>query len=115
MTAYGYKAAQLDRLGPEAAGRFAIAEIERMRPAARGKLRVAAQHSWALDPYAAGDWAYFAPGTVTRFMPAMFQPHGRVHFAAGGRRRAMLAGSRRDGGAMESGERARRSRSRSMS
>jgi len=36
---------QLDRLGPEAAGRFAIAEIERMRPAARGQLRVAALHS----------------------------------------------------------------------
>jgi len=102
VTAYGYKAAQLDRLGPEAAGRFAIAEIERMRPAARGQLRIAAHHSWALDPYAAGDWAYFAPGTVTRFMPAMFQPHGRVHFCG----EQTAVGSRGMEGAMESGERA---------
>jgi len=102
VTAYGHKASQLDRLGPEAAGRFAIAEIERMRPAAKGELRVAAQHSWALDPYAAGDWAYFAPGTVTRFMPAMFQPHGRVHFCG----EQTAVGSRGMEGAMESGERA---------
>jgi len=102
VTAYGYKAAQLDRIGPEAAGRFAIAEIERMRPAARGQLRVAEHHSWALDPYAAGDWAYFAPGTVTRFMPAMFQPHGRVHFCG----EQTAVGSRGMEGAMESGERA---------
>lgn len=102
VTAYGYKAAQLDRLGPEAAGRFALAEIERMRPAARDQLRVAAHHSWALDPYAAGDWAYFAPGTVTRFMPAMFQPHGRVHFCG----EQTAVGSRGMEGAMESGERA---------
>ncbi len=102
VTAYGYKAAQLDRLGPQAAGRLAIAEIERMRPAARGQLRVAAHHSWALDPHAAGDWAYFAPGTVTRFMPAMFQPHGRVHFCG----EQTSVGSRGMEGAMESGERA---------
>ena len=102
VTAYGHKAAYLDRLGREGAGRFVIAEIERMRPAAKGRLRVAAQHSWALDPYAAGDWAYFAPGTVTQFMPAMFQPHGRVHFCG----EQTSVGARGMEGAMESGERA---------
>jgi monoamine oxidase len=102
VTAYGHKATYLDRLGREGSGRFVIAEIERIRPAAKGRLRVAAQHSWALDPYAAGDWAYFAPGTVTQFMPAMFQPHGRVHFC--GEQTAI--GARGMEGAMESGERA---------
>jgi monoamine oxidase len=102
VTAYGHKAAYLDRLGREGAGRFVIAEIERTRPAAKGRLRVAAQHSWALDPYAAGDWAYFAPGTVTQFMPAMFQPHGRVHFCG----EQTSVGARGMEGAMESGERA---------
>jgi len=102
VTAYGHKASYLDRLGREAAGRFVIAEIERMRPAAKGLLRVAAHHWWTLDPYAAGDWAYFAPGTVTQFMPAMFQPHGRVHFC--GEQTAVAA--RGMEGAMESGERA---------
>jgi len=102
VTAYGHKAAYLDRLGREGAGRFVIAEIERMRPAAQGRLRIAAQHSWALDPYAAGDWAYFAPGTVTQFMPAMFQPHGCVHFCG----EQTSVGARGMEGAMESGERA---------
>lgn len=102
VTAYGHKAGFLDRLGREGAGRFVIAELERMRPAAKGRLRVAAQHSWALDPYAAGDWAYFAPGTVTQFMPAMFQPHGPVHFCG----EQTSVGARGMEGAMESGERA---------
>jgi monoamine oxidase len=102
VTAYGHKASYLDRLGREAAGRFVVAEIERMRPAAKGLLRVAAQHSWTLDPYAAGDWAYFAPGTVTQFMPAMFQPQGRVHFCG----EQTAVGARGMEGAMESGERA---------
>jgi monoamine oxidase len=102
VTAYGFKAAYLDRLGQEAAGRFVLAELERMRPAAKGALSVAAWHSWTLDPFSAGDWGYFAPGTVTQFMPAMFQPHGRVHFC--GEQTAVSA--RGMEGAMESGERA---------
>jgi monoamine oxidase len=102
VTAYGYKAAYLDRLGRAGAERLVISEIERIRPAAKGRLRVAAHHSWALDPYAAGDWAYFAPGTVTQFMPAMFQPHGRVHFCG----EQTAVGARGMEGAMESGERA---------
>jgi monoamine oxidase len=102
VTAYGHKASYLDRLGREGAAQFVVAELERMRPAARGRLRVVAQHSWALDPFAAGDWAYFAPGTVTQFMPAMFQPHGRVHFCG----EQTAVGARGMEGAMESGERA---------
>jgi len=102
VTAYGHKASFLDRLGPEGAARYAIAELERIRPAARGLLRVVAHHSWTLDPFAAGDWAYFGPGTVTQFMPAMFQPHGRVHFCG----EQTAVGARGMEGAMESGERA---------
>jgi monoamine oxidase len=102
VTAYGHKANYLDRLGREGAAQFIVAELERIRPAANGRLRVAAQHSWALDPFAAGDWAYFAPGTVTQFMPTMFQPHGRVHFCG----EQTAVGARGMEGAMESGERA---------
>jgi len=104
VTAYGRKSAHLDRLGRDGAARFVIAEIERMRPAASGQLRVAAQHSWTADPHATGAWAYFPPGTVTKFMPAMLQPHGRVHFC--GEQTALY--SRGMEGAMESGERAAR-------
>jgi monoamine oxidase len=102
VTAYGFRSAWLDRLGREAAARYVVAEMERIRPAARGALSVAAYHSWTLDPFSAGDWAYFAPGTVAQFMPAMFKPHGRVHFC--GEQTAISA--RGMEGAMESGERA---------
>jgi monoamine oxidase len=101
-TAYGYKARALDRLGPEEAGRRMIAEYEAARPAARGQLRLAALHSWGRDPYSAGDWAVFAPGTVTRFLPAMNRPHGHIHFC--GEQTALA--NRGMEGAMESGERA---------
>ena len=53
----------LDRLGRR--GGRALRDrrdSRRTRPAAQGPARVAAQHSWSLDPYAAGDWACVRPG-----------------------------------------------------
>jgi hypothetical protein len=54
------------------------------------------------DPFSAGAWAYFNPGTVTKFLPAMFQAQGRVHFC--GEQTATAA--RGMEGALESGARA---------
>lgn len=101
-TAYGGKATALDRLGREEAARRVVAEFEALRPAARGQLEAVEWHSWGLDPHAGGTWGVFAPGTVTRFLPAMFAPHGRVHFC--GEQTALA--NRGMEGAMESGERA---------
>lgn len=102
VTAYGRKATALDRLGPAAATALVISEFERLRPAASGLLEGVAWHSWSMDPHAAGDWAVFAPGSVTRYMPAMFARHGRLHFC--GEQTALA--NRGMEGAMESGERA---------
>jgi monoamine oxidase len=33
-----------------------------------------------LEPFNAGDWAYFGPGQVTAFARTMAAPAGRVHF-----------------------------------
>ena len=65
--------------GSSAVGRI-IAEIETIRPAAKGQLVGAAYHSWAMEPFNAGDWAYFGPGQVTTFANVMSAPSGRVHF-----------------------------------
>lgn len=78
--ARGLNAQYVDRMGLEAAGAAVIAEIERLRPAAKGQLEVAASHSWALDPFAAGDWAIYQPGQVTRFAASLAKPHERLHF-----------------------------------
>jgi monoamine oxidase len=102
VSAFGPGAAYLDKMQPEAAARYVVAEIEKMRPAAKGTLTVTAQQSWLRDPFSAGAWAYFKPGTVTKFLPAMLQPQGRVHFC--GEQTALAA--RGMEGALESGARA---------
>ena len=101
VNARGWAADRLDRLGAEAAQAFAIREIERVRPAAKGALEPGGFHSWWLDPNNAGDWAIFAPGQVSRFLPVMAKPHGRVYFC--GEHTATM--NRGMEGAMESGER----------
>lgn len=98
----GWSADRLDRLGPAGAVRAVIAEIERLRPAARGLLESGGYHSWWLDPFAAGDWAIYGPGQVTRLQAHVAQSHGRLHFCgehAGAANRGMEA-------ALESAERA---------
>lgn len=102
VSAFGPSARYLDRLGKEGAARYVIAQIEQMRPAAQGALQVVDQHSWEQDPYAGGAWSYFNPGTVTKFLPVMLQPQGRVHFC--GEHTSVTA--RGMEGALESGERA---------
>jgi monoamine oxidase len=104
VSAFGPAAHHLDRLGPESVSRYVVSEIERIRPAARGALTVTSQHSWTRDPYAAGGWAYFNPGTVAKFLPAMYAPLGGVHFAG----EQTAVSSRGMEGALESGERAAR-------
>ena len=101
VSAFGPGARHLDRLGREGAARYVVAQIEQMRPAAKGALQVVDQHSWEQDPFAGGAWSYFNPGTVTKFLPAMLQPQGHVHFCE-----HTSVSARGMEGALESGERA---------
>jgi monoamine oxidase len=101
VSSFGAGAVHLDRLGRDAAARYVVAQVEKMRPAARGTLSVVGQQSWTRDPFSGGAWAYFNPGTVTRFLPAMAQPYGRVHFC--GEHTSVVA--RGMEGAVESGSR----------
>jgi monoamine oxidase len=92
----------VDRLPPADAVRLVQSEIERLRPAAKGALEGGFIHSWARDPYAAGDWAVFGPGQIERFARTMAAPHGRIHFC--GEHTAQA--NRGMEGALESAERA---------
>jgi monoamine oxidase len=98
----GVQAADLDRLPPADAGRTVIAAIEKIRPAAKGQLEVLGMHSWGADPYAAGAWAYFRPGEVTRYAAVLGDPHGRLQFCG----EHLALQSRGMEGAMESAEEA---------
>jgi monoamine oxidase len=91
-----------DRLGRDAALALVVGELERLRPAAKGLVTGAAFHSWALEPFNGGDWAYFAPGQISAFGRAMALPAGHLHFA--GEHTAVT--NRGLEGALESSERA---------
>jgi monoamine oxidase len=80
VNARGWSADSLDRLGEATLGTAVLREIERLRPAAKGALEVGGWHSWWLDPFSAGDWAIYGPGQVTRLVPQVAKPHGRLHF-----------------------------------
>lgn len=98
----GNHARQIDALEPSEAGRRVVQAIERIRPAARGQLELIGVQSWGADPYAAGAWAYFRPGQITRFAAAMARRHCNVHFCG----EHLALASRGMEGAMETGERA---------
>ena len=98
----GTAATWLDRLPPREAVARIKAEIERLRPAARGALEGGWIHSWARDPHAAGDWAIYGPGQVTRFARTLATAHGRIHFCG----EHTAQSNRGMEGAMESAERA---------
>lgn len=98
----GRKADALDRLGPAERGAFVVRDLESLRPALRGKLEVIATHSWRLEPDIRGCRHDFRPGTVRQFVPAMFAPHARMHFAGEHTRRLEIGME----SALESGERA---------
>jgi monoamine oxidase len=99
--ARGLNALYVDRLGAEGAKRAIVAELERLRPAAQGALEVAKIHSWALDPFSAGDWAIFEPGQVTAYANALAKPHQRLFFCG----EHTSVASRGMEGALESAER----------
>jgi len=97
----GRKADELDLLPPAERGAFVRAELERLRPSTRGRVEFIGAHSWRLEPYVMGCRHSYVPGDVSRFVPAMFQPHQRLHFA-GEHTRLLETGME---SAMESGER----------
>lgn len=98
----GRNAARLDELRDAEAGRVVIDAIERIRPAARGKLELIAVSAWGRDPYAAGAWAYFHPGQITRLAAHMGRPHGEIFFCG----EHLARTDRGMEGALESAERA---------
>lgn len=40
-------------------------------------------YDWHLDPYSRGTWCILRKGQMTKYLAALREPHGRVHFAGG--------------------------------
>lgn len=101
VQARGGLAKYWDRMGKDVALAAIIREIETIRPAAKGKLRGAAYFSWEGEAMNGGDWAYFGPGHIRRFVNEMARPLGRIHFCG----EHTATGARGLEGAFESAER----------
>ncbi len=102
VQARGQLAIDWDRMGSEQALKSIVAKLEELRPAAQGKLTAHRLFSWGAEQFNRGDWAYFAPGQLSDFVPTMADPTGRIHFC--GEHTAKSA--RGMEGALESSERA---------
>ncbi len=92
---------RLHRIAPAERARFLEGELARLRPASKGEIRATHLKSWASDELQRGAYAFFAPGQIRAFQPALTQPVGPVHFA--GEHTALLHSGLE--GATESGER----------
>jgi len=102
LFARGRLAQYWDRLGKDAVLKLVVEELARVRPASKGLVTGAAFHSWGLEPFNGGDWAYFSPGQVSGFGQAMATPAGRLHFCG----EHTATSNRGLEGALESSERA---------
>jgi monoamine oxidase len=77
----GARAQELDALTEQEQKEEILGELARIRPSSTGAVEVAKVVSWGRDPYAAGAYAHYAPGQVSRLKATMAQPWQRLHFA----------------------------------
>ncbi|MFE5913527.1 flavin monoamine oxidase family protein [Streptomyces wedmorensis] len=64
-----------------------------------------AVHDWVGDEFSRGTWVHHRPGDLTRAVPLLREPHGRIHFAGGDIAALGVGGI---DGAIESGSQAAR-------
>ena len=81
-----------------------VAELDLVYPGFAADVVAGATKSWDDDPWARGDYCWFEPGEMTRMLPVIARPEGRLHFA--GDHTSPMPGWME--GAIESGHRAAR-------
>jgi monoamine oxidase len=77
----GARAREVERMAPADRVSFAAGHMERIHPGLRRHLERGASYAWDGDPWSRGDYAWFRPGQMRRFLPHLAAPEGRVHFA----------------------------------
>ncbi|HEY7768371.1 NAD(P)/FAD-dependent oxidoreductase [Longimicrobium sp.] len=77
----GARAREVERMAPADRVSFAAGHMERIYPGLKRHLERGASYGWDGDPWSRGDYAWFRPGQVRRFLPHLAVPEGRVHFA----------------------------------
>jgi monoamine oxidase len=77
----GARAREVERMAPADRVSFVAGHMERIYPGLARHLERGASYAWDADPWSRGDYAWFRPGQVRRFLPHLATPEGRVHFA----------------------------------
>jgi len=77
----GPSARRLAAMAPDARVAFAREQAARVHPGLPRVFERGASVAWDADPWARGDYAWFAPGELGAFLPHLARPEGRVHFA----------------------------------
>jgi monoamine oxidase len=77
----GARARAVERMAPADRVSFAAKHMEHIYPGLERHLERGASYGWDADPWSRGDYAWFRPGQMRRFLPHLAAPEGRVHFA----------------------------------
>jgi monoamine oxidase len=77
----GPNARRIAAMAPDARVAFARDQAARVHPRLPRVSERGASYAWDADPWARGDYAWFAPGELRSFLPHLARPEGRVHFA----------------------------------
>ena len=77
----GPNARRAAAMEPEARVAWALGDAERVHPGIASRFEHGASYCWDADPWARGDYAWFAPGEMRAFLPHLARPEGRIHFA----------------------------------
>jgi len=77
----GAAARQLCALNQEARLRAVTADMAKLFPAIADQYESGTSKCWDEDEWSRGAYAWFRPGQMTRFLPTLGKPEGRIHFA----------------------------------
>lgn len=55
--------------------------LEKVHPGARDHYEGGVTKAWVDDPWSGGGLSWYGPGEVSRWLPVVARPHGRIHFA----------------------------------
>ena len=100
----GSRAREFGAIQEPARIEWAVSEMQKIYPQIRQHVETAISKCWDEDRWSKGAYAWLKPGQMTRLLPRIIRPEGRVHFA--GDHTSMLPGWMQ--GALESGTRAAR-------
>ncbi len=77
----GRHARRFAPMGEEKRLRFILENLNHVFPQVHEHFESALFKCWDEDPFAMGGYAYFKPGQLSRFLPELARPEGRLHFA----------------------------------